>query len=261
MYLQKILETRRSSPSFRQGRQRLDVLRTQALSAPPPRDFLAALRGPRLRVIAEIKRASPSRGPLCADLDPAERARAYEQGGAAALSVLTEPHYFQGSLDDLRRARAACSLPVLRKDFLLEPWEIYESRAAGADAILLIAAALAPEGLGEMLELARNLGMEALVEVHDEEELRAVLPKGPRIIGINNRDLATFQVDLETTRRLAPGIPPGVVRVSESGISSAQDVERLGAVDAVLVGEALVGARDPRPLLTRLTALGAPQEA
>ncbi len=253
MYLEKILQTRRESAEFLAGSARQAEFAAQARDAGLVRPFRAALeRGPWPRIIAEIKRASPSKGTLKDPLDPAVLARQYEQGGAVALSVLTEPDYFRGTPDDLRAAREAVSIPVLRKDFLLEPWEVHAARAMGADAILLIAAALEPPKLGEMQALARELGMAALVEVHDERELEAVLPLGPDLIGINNRNLSTFQVDRKTTRRLGTRLPPDVVRVSESGFFFRQELEELPEVNAFLVGESLVTAEDPALALRRL---------
>lgn len=253
MYLEKILHARRQSGDFQAGRARRAEFVRAAADAEPARDFAGALTaGPWPRVIAEIKRASPSKGTLKDPLDPAEVARGYAQGGAVALSVLTEPLFFRGSEDDLRQARAAVKLPVLRKDFLLEPWEVDQARAMGADAVLLIAAALAPELLGEMQARAHELGMAALVEVHDERELEAVLPFQPRLVGINNRNLSTFALDRATTRRLGTRLPAGVVRVSESGFFTRAELNELPEVDAFLVGESLVTAEDPALALRRL---------
>lgn len=252
MFLEKILAVRRASPHFQNGPARLAEFRRGAAEASPVRDFAAALRRGGPTVIAEIKRASPSKGDLRPDLDPADLARAYERGGAAALSVLTEEPHFRGSLDDLRRARAACALPVLRKDFLLQEWEVVEARAAGADAVLLIVAALPPDRLLAMLDAASEQGLAALVEVHDEAELDVALGAGARIVGINNRDLRSFRVDLEITRRLVPRIPEGVIRVSESGIGRPEDLRNLGSVEAVLVGESLVTSPDPEAALRTL---------
>lgn len=229
------------------------MLEALARSAPPTRDFAAALRPastagrPRLGLIAEIKRASPSKGPLNPGLDVAALARAYQEGGAAALSVLTEPQFFQGSFDDLKTARNGVALPVLRKDFILDAAQVYEARANGADAILLIVAILPSDILRTLRELAASLGMATLVEVHNKAELRQALDSGASIIGINNRDLVDFTVDLDTTFRLRPLIPPNVTVVSESGIHTAADVARLRGigVHAVLIGEALVTS--PRP--------------
>jgi len=212
----------------------------------PTRDFAAALGAPGISLIAEIKKASPSRGVLRENLDPAELATAYAIQGAAAISVLTEERYFGGSLLDLASVREAVSVPLLRKDFLFSPYQVIEARAWGADAVLLIAAILDDSQLRELRELAQSLGMSALVEVHDELELERALKAGATILGVNNRNLRTFEVDLETTHRLRPRVPPGCLLVSESGIRSRGDVERLRAwgVDAMLVGEALVQADD-----------------
>ncbi|MFQ6100886.1 MAG: indole-3-glycerol phosphate synthase TrpC [Anaerolineae bacterium] len=224
----------------------LEAVRAEAANAPLARDFVATLRAPGVSLIAEVKRASPSKGVLREDLDPAMLARTYEASGAAAVSVLTDAHFFRGSLDDLRAVRRSVSLPVLRKDFLLDPYQVYEARAAGADAVLLIVAALDDGRLDSLHRLACDLGMAALVEVHDEIELERALAVGPRIVGVNNRDLRTFEVSLETTARLRPLLPPGVVLVAESGIHTREDVARLAAMgaDAMLVGEALVRAVD-----------------
>jgi indole-3-glycerol phosphate synthase len=197
-------------------------------------------------LIAEIKRASPSKGSLRPDLDPVALAREYERCGAAAISVLTDEQFFQGSLDDLRVVRKKVNLPVLRKDFVLDPYQVYQARAAGADAILLIVAALSDDALQTLHRLSADLGMAALVEVHNVAELERALKIGPRIVGVNNRDLRTFEVDLETTARLRPLLAAGVTLVSESGIQSQADVARIESfgADAILVGEALVRAQD-----------------
>ena len=195
-------------------------------SSPPPRDFVGALRrGPVPAVIAEVKRASPSAGPI-AERDPAERARAYEVGGAAALSVLTEPRHFGGSLADLRAARWAASLPVLRKDFIVHPAQLLESRAAGADAVLLIAAALADDELSALLALARDLGLGVLLEVHTEEDLERALGTEAEVVGVNARDLETLQVDGEGALRLLGRVPGDRVAVLESGISRPEQAAR-----------------------------------
>jgi indole-3-glycerol phosphate synthase len=222
------------------------------------RDFAAALRASRPAFIAEIKRASPSKGVLEAGVDPAARARDYERGGAAAISVLTDGPFFQGSLLDLEAAREAVSLPVLRKDFTLEEYHVVEAAAHGADAILLIAAALEEKELQRFRELAEQFGMAALVEVHDAGELERVLSSGATIVGVNNRSLRTFEVTLETSLRLVNCIPAGVVKVSESGIRSAADVGVLleAGFDAFLVGEHLMMAADPAAELRCLA--GAP---
>jgi indole-3-glycerol phosphate synthase len=236
----------------------LDEVRAHAAQAPPPRDFVAALRAPGLALIAEIKRASPSKGPLRPDLDPLDLARSYEANGAAAISVLTDFRYFQGTIDDLRAVRGAVSLPVLRKEFIVDPYQVHEARAAGADAVLLIAAALNDDELTALYALARELGMSALVEVHNHDELARALEVRPRIVGVNNRDLRTFAVDLATTARLRPHVPPGAVLVAESGVRGPADVARLRemGVDAVLVGESLVRAQDAGAKVRELVAAG-----
>ncbi len=235
----------------------LAELRRQAAQQAPALDFAAALKGGRVRIIAEVKKASPSRGLLVPDLDPVALAQTYARNGAAAISVLTEAGFFQGSLDFLRQVRRAPGLkdvPLLRKDFIFAPYQVYESRAAGADAILLIVAILADEQLKALLGLAGELGMQCLVEVHDAAELVRALAAGAGLVGINNRDLRTFRVDLATTRQLRPLVPDGVVLVSESGIGRRQDIEQLAVwgVDAALVGEALVTAPDVAARLREL---------
>jgi len=237
---------------------RLGALRKEAEKAPPVRDFYGALKekgGPEaIRIIAEIKKASPSKGVIREDFSPDLIALDYELGGAAAISVLTEEKFFLGSLTFLREVRDVAGLPVLRKDFLLDEYDILESRAAGADAVLLIAAILEEGRLRRLLELARELGMRALVEVHSEAELDTALRTGAEIIGINNRDLSTFRVDLDTTRRLAPLVPEGKVIVSESGIEGRADILSLKevGVDAFLIGETLMREKDPAEKLREL---------
>ncbi len=220
------------------------------------RDFAAALTSRQPAIIAEIKKASPSRGILAAQFDPAGIARLYQQGGASALSVLTDEKHFQGSLADLESARAAVSLPVLRKDFTIDPYHVQEAAAHGADAILLIAAILSERQMRDFRELAERYRMAALVEVHDAEELGPAVASGARIIGVNNRDLNTFEVSLDTALRLAEKIPAGVVKVAESGIHSAADVARLRAAgyQAFLVGEHLMRSGDPAGALQALLA-------
>jgi indole-3-glycerol phosphate synthase len=224
----------------------LAAVQAASAGAPAPRDFVAALRQPGVSLIAEIKRASPSKGPLRPDLDPVSLAREYEAGGASAISVLTDERFFQGSLEDLRAVRQSVGLPVLRKDFVIHPYQVYQARAAGADAILLIVAALDDGALYSLQELAAELGMAVLVEVHSAAELMRALKMGPAIIGVNNRDLHTFEVNLDTTVSLRPLVPAGVALVSESGVRNRDDVARLEllGVDAILVGEALVRAGD-----------------
>jgi len=209
-------------------------------------DLALALADTHTRLIAEVKRASPSRGVLRPDFDPVELAQKYAQGGAAAISVLTETNYFDGSLDHLAAIREETGLPLLRKDFIFDPYQVYESRAYGADALLLIVAILSREQLEELLSLSHDLGLSCLVEVHNEDEVERALGSQAQIIGINNRDLTTFNIDINTTHRLLPLIPPGKIVVSESGIRNRSDVAKLKGwgVNAVLVGEALVTAGD-----------------
>ncbi len=218
------------------------------------RNLGAALAAPGLQVIAEIKRRSPSVGPIAPGLDPVAQARAYLEGGAAAISVLTEPDFFGGSLDDLRAVRAAVPLPVLRKDFILDPLQVDEAAAAGADALLLIVATLGPDRLQELLAASAAAGIEALVEIHDAAELAVANRAGASIIGVNNRDLRTFVTDLATAEGLAAAIRPGAVKVAESGVGSAAGAARMAAAgyDAVLVGEAAVRSGDPARFVASL---------
>ncbi len=220
------------------------------------RDFACALRAKRPAIISEIKKASPSRGVLVEDFRPVELAKQYQKGGAAALSVLTDRDFFQGALIDLRCARAACPLPVLRKDFTISEFHVIEAAAHEADAILLIVAILDAAQLRAYRELAREFGMAALVEVHDRRELDIALESGAEIVGVNNRDLRTFQVSMETSIELAPHIPRNAIRVSESGIFTSADVHRLmdAGFDAMLVGEHLVKSGDPTRAIQELVA-------
>jgi indole-3-glycerol phosphate synthase len=217
-----------------------------ARHAPRARDFKAALQKSTVALIAEVKKASPSKGLLVKDFNPVRIARTYEENGAAAISVLTDVKFFQGSLDDLRAVHASVRLPVLRKDFIIDSHQIYEARAAGADATLLIVMALEDAQLRDLHSLITELGMAALVEVHNEAELERALAIGATLIGVNNRDLRTFHEDLNTTARVAARVPPDVILVAESAIRSAEDVYRMGTYGAraVLVGEGLVKAKD-----------------
>lgn len=221
---------------------------------PPTRDFKTALRAKPPVIIAEIKRRSPSRGWIRFRVDPAKRAALYQKGGAGAVSVLTEERFFAGRPDFLRMAREAVNLPILRKDFILDPLQIYETRMLGADAVLLIARILGKRHLPQMIRLASKLGLEALVEVHTKDELKLALDAGAGIIGINNRNLEDFSTDLRRTLELAPLVPPWVTLVSESGISSRADLELLmqAGVGAFLMGEILMKARDPEKKLFEL---------
>jgi indole-3-glycerol phosphate synthase len=252
--LNEIFATKRAEVAGARATLPLAELAARARAAAAPRDFVAALRSAvRPGLIAEVKHASPSRGVLVQDFDPLRLARIYAQGGAAAISVLTDERYFRGSLDHLRAIRTAVDLPLLRKDFVYDPYQVYEARAAGADAILLIVAALAAEQLGELHALAAELGMAALVEVHTAAELDTALALRAGLVGINARNLHDFNVSLETTRDLARRAPQQVCLVAESGIHTANDVAWLGGatrvgggqgIDAILVGEALVTAPD-----------------
>jgi indole-3-glycerol phosphate synthase len=239
------------------SKQSAAELRQLAESARPNRrDFTAALHSKRPAIISEIKKASPSRGVLIADFRPVELAQQYEKGGAAALSVLTDRDFFQGSNSDLEVARAACSLPVIRKDFTISEYHVLEAASIGADAILLIAAILDESQLRAFRELAREFEMAALVEVHNARELEIALRSGAEIIGVNNRDLRTFKVSLETSIALAPQIPPALMKVSESGIFTAADIRKLldAGFDAFLVGEHLIKSGDATRALQELVS-------
>jgi indole-3-glycerol phosphate synthase len=233
-------------------------LRELAEAAPLPRPFLDSIRpGCNLSLIAEIKRASPSKGVIRNAVQVASWVRLYEEAGASAISILTDRKFFHGSLDDLRMARGASSLPILRKDFILQPVQLYESRASGADAVLLIASILEPSRLKDLHEECEALGMTPLVEVHNEREAERALELGPKVIGINHRDLRTLEISMDLSYRLRPLIPPGVVVVAESGISGVQDAQKVAGagVDAILVGEALMGSVEPFSLAQRLSAV------
>jgi indole-3-glycerol phosphate synthase len=248
MILDEIVANKKRELERSQRRLPLADLRRIALAALPPIDFASALHGKGIKLIAEIKKASPSQGIIRADFDPVEIAQIYASNGASAISVLTESKYFQGNLSHLKDIKTALGkrLPLLRKDFIFDPYQIYESRAYGADALLLIVAILTLRRLIELIVLTRRLGMECLVEVHNEAELESALKSQARIIGINNRDLSTFAVDINTTRRLKPLIPKDRIIVSESGIKDSSNMEKMKqwGVDAVLIGEALMSALD-----------------
>ena len=249
MILDQIVADNLEELESRKRRFPLKELQRVALEQPPPLDFASALRGECVQLIAEVKKASPSRGVIRSDFNPVEIAQTYAGNGASAISVLTEAKYFQGSLDHLRNIRKALGskrLPLLRKDFLCDPYQVYESRAYGADSLLLIVAILTPEKLEELFGLSHELGMSCLVEVHNKAELEIALNSGAKVIGINNRDLSTFDVDLTTTKRLRPLIPQDRIVVSESGIKNRSDIEKLRrlGVDAVLIGESLLSASD-----------------
>lgn len=253
-FLEQVVAARRADARARTDHGALDIARETAHAAAPPRDFEAALRAPGMSLIAELKRASPSAGPIAPDVDRTALVRAYESAGAAAISVLTEPDHFGGSLDDLTEVRAAIRLPVLRKDFLSEPLHLWEARAAGADAALLIVAALTPRELHDLIQEATAAGLSALVEVHAALEVATAVDAGATIIGINTRNLATLDVDPETIARIRPSIPAGIVVVGESGIATRADVVRAenAGCDAVLIGEALMRAPDPEAMIAEL---------
>jgi indole-3-glycerol phosphate synthase len=255
--LDEIVARTRESLAREKARRPLERSHPAVAGAPAVRPFAQALVRPgSIAVIAEHKRRSPSRGAIREDLEPGDVARRYEAAGAAALSVLTDEAFFGGRLSHLTEARAATRLPALRKDFILDPWQIREARAAGADAVLLIVAALEDAELGELLGEAGAVGVDALVEVHERAELERALGAGARLVGVNNRDLKTLAVSLETSLALAAAIPDDVVAVAESGIKSGLDLKRLEAAgfDACLVGEHLMGAPDPGEALRLLLA-------
>lgn len=250
--LAKIVEHKRAGLDTSAARRTLLEKRAQA--RPAARDFRAAITINLPAVIAEVKKASPSKGVFRADFNPVRTARQYEQGGAAAMSVLTDEEFFQGKAEDLIAAREAVSIPVLRKDFTIDETQVLEAAAMGADAILLIAAILEAKRMEQLAQLAHAHKMASLVEVHDDDDLGRALDSGAQIIGVNNRNLHTFEVKLETSLRLAERIPPGIVRVAESGIHFASDVHKLAAAgfSAFLVGEHLMLAGDPSAALREL---------
>lgn len=262
--LQAIVATKREEIAQAQRTRPLDVVRADAESRVLTRDFVGALRGRMARgqaaVIAEIKKASPSKGVLRADFTPADIAQSYAEGdgqvSAACLSVLTDRQYFQGSPDYLKQARASCDLPVLRKDFMVDAYQVYEARAMGADAILLIAACLSDAQMADLEALALGLNMAVLVEVHDRAELQRALRLKTPLVGVNNRNLRTFEVSLDTTLDLLPDVPSDRLLVTESGIATPEDVRRMrgAGVHAFLVGEVFMRADDPGAALARLFA-------
>jgi indole-3-glycerol phosphate synthase len=259
--LEQIVADTRQAVSVRQGSFPLAHLHAAGearRSAGDQRSFADALRGEAatVKVIAEHKRSSPSAGEIRADLQLSDVVGAYERGGAAALSILTEPTRFGGALGDLMAARSASSLPILRKDFIVEGYQVYEAHAAGADAILLIVAALSPQELKALYQLATGLDLDVLIEVHNADELKTALNISAPIIGINNRNLATLEVDLSTTYELLPQIPTGTIKVAESGFSTRTQLDELAkaGVDAVLIGEALMRSADLEAACRELTA-------
>ena len=258
--LEKIIATKRQELNAALQTSPLLAVKAMAEAAPKPRDFTAAIRAKiaagNAAVIAEIKKASPSKGVIRANFNPAEIAKSYEAGGAACLSVLTDVEYFQGSAEYLKQAREACDLPVLRKDFMIDTYQVYEARAMGADCILLIAAAIDLVKMQELESLAHSLGMAVLVEVHNGEELDLALQLKTPLLGINNRNLRTFDVTLQTTLDLLPRIPAGKIIVTESGIFTADDVAlmRKNNVHTFLVGEAFMRQDDPGLELSKVFA-------
>jgi indole-3-glycerol phosphate synthase len=256
--LERILARKREEITRRQREHTLDQLYEQVKEQPAPRGFTRALRSridtQRAAVIAEVKKASPSKGLIREDFDPAAIAASYQAGGASCLSVLTDRDFFQGAESDLVVARAACTLPVLRKDFMIDPWQVVESRAIGTDCILLIVAALEQAQMVELAATAADLAMDVLVEVHDGAELDRALELAPTLVGINNRDLRTFNTSLETTLALAPRVPGDTMLVTESGIHTVEDVTRMreAGINAFLVGEAFMRQEDPGAHLSLL---------
>ena len=254
--LDKILAHKVEEIAAARARVPLSQVRQQAGAASPPRDMIAALRRDTVALLAEVKRASPSRGVLVEDFDPVALGTTYAANGAAAISVLTDAPFFLGDLADLTAVRDAVPVPLLRKDFVIAPYQVYEARAAGADAVLLIVAALTDAALADLYALITGLGMAALVEVHDETELERAMRLNPALLGVNNRDLRTFEVDLATTGRMARHVPPEITLVAESGIFTGSDVRAMGRLGAhaVLVGEALVTAPDTAAAVRELSS-------
>ncbi|MGX9673057.1 indole-3-glycerol phosphate synthase TrpC [Mycobacterium sp. HM-7] len=256
--LDSIIEGVRADVAAREAALSLTEVKERAKKTPAAKDVLAALREPGIGVIAEVKRASPSKGALAQIDDPAKLAKAYESGGARVISVLTEERRFNGSLADLDAVRAAVSIPVLRKDFVVTPYQIHEARAHGADMLLLIVAALEQSVLTSMIDRTESLGMTALVEVHTEEEADQALQAGAKVIGVNARDLKTLEVDRDCFARIAPGLPSNIIRIAESGVRGTADLLAYAGAgaDAVLVGEGLVTSGDPRSAVADLVTAG-----
>lgn len=256
--LDEILDGVREDLAARQEQVPFEAVREAAAAAPAPIDAYAALRAPGVGVIAEVKRASPSKGVLADIPDPAELAKEYAAGGARCVSVLTEGRWFGGSLADLTAVRAAVSCPVLRKDFIVSSYQVHEARAHGADIVLLIVVALEQNTLMGLLERVESLGMTALVEVHTEDEADRAMAAGARVIGVNARDLTTLEVDLGVFERIAPGLPNTIVKIAESGVRGPHDLIRYAAAgaDAVLVGEGLVTHKSPRDAVAELVTAG-----
>ncbi|MED5801637.1 indole-3-glycerol phosphate synthase TrpC [Gordonia sp. Z-3] len=256
--LDSIIEGVRADVAAREAVIDYAAIKAASAKAPEAKDAMAALRQPGIGVIAEVKRASPSKGDLAAIGDPAELASAYEAGGARIISVLTEERRFRGSLADLDSVRAAVNIPVLRKDFIVGPYQIHEARAHGADVILLIVAALEQNVLAALLDRTESLGMTALVEVHTEEEADRALEAGASVVGVNARNLKTLEVDRDSFARIAPGLPTQVIRIAESGVRGTADLLAYAGAgaDAVLVGEGLVTSGDPRAAVSELVTAG-----
>lgn len=256
--LESILEGVRADLADRERSVSFDEMKERAAMAAPPRDAMAALRGPGIGVIAEVKRRSPSKGELASIDDPAWLAKEYAAGGARLISVLTEQRRFGGSLADFDAVRAVVDLPLLRKDFVVSPYQVHEARAHGADVVLLIVAALPQAALESLLDRVESLGMAALVEVHTEEEADRALEAGAKLVGVNARDLHTLEVDRDVFGRIAAGLPNDVLRVAESGVRGTADLLTYAGAgaDAVLVGESLVTSGDPRSAVTQLVTAG-----
>lgn len=257
--LDEILDDVRTDLAERKRAVSIEALKEMAAQGPSPRDAAAVLRGQGVSVIAEVKRCSPSKGALAAIADPATLAADYETGGARIISVLTERRRFGGSLDDLAAVRNSVDVPVLRKDFIVTSYQLWEARAYGADLVLLIVAALDQDALVSLVERAESIGLTPLVEVHTEAELARALDAGAKVIGVNARDLSTLRVDRGTFTRIAPRIPAGIIKIAESGVRGPHDLLAYAAAgaDAVLVGESLVTGRDPRAAVADLVAAGA----
>jgi indole-3-glycerol phosphate synthase len=258
MFLQKILKTKREEIQERKALLPLTELKRRLAESPPPLDFDGAIRSRGRAIVAEVKRSSPSRGRIREDFDPVAIARIYAEGGAAAVSVLTESRFFEGRDSFLQDIRQNVNLPLLRKDFIIDPYQIYETRFLGGDALLFITRVLDDGRLKEFIRLSSELGLASLVEIHDEADLEKALSSGAGIIGINNRDLSTFATDLEVSLRLAPLVPEGMTVISESGIRSRNDIQRLesAGIHAFLVGETLMREKDIGRKMKELLRLG-----
>lgn len=252
--LKKIIDYKKQELESQKRKVSLKDVRLKAEDVEATRDFCGALRIPGTRIIAEIKKASPSAGVIRPDFDPEKIARQYEEGGAAALSILTDEHFFQGSLKNLKTVKEKVALPLLRKDFTFDAYQIYEARGAGADAVLLIVRILELAQIKDYLDLATELGMASLLEVHDEEDLKKIKSNSAKIIGMNNRDLDTLKIDLQTSIQLSKNVSQGTVLISESGISSSDDIKKLqgAGIHSFLIGESLLRAKDPGKALRQI---------